>query len=69
MTYYGQTERHLDVRADELISTTPSMGKRVNNKSGHLCSFDDLTVLSYGSQMFKRLIKEFLLVTIIEQLS
>ena len=50
------------------------MGKRVNNNkkssfkdhcllSGHVCSFEDFTVLNYESHKFKRLIKESLLVT------
>ena len=57
ITYYGQTECHLKVRAGEHISMSPLMGKRVINKkssvkdhcllSGHACSFDDFTVLNY----------------------
>ena len=31
ITYYGETERHLKVRAGEHISTSPLTGKRVNN--------------------------------------
>ena len=49
-------------------------GKRFNKKkkssvkvhcllSGHVCSFDDFTVLNYDSLKFKRSIKESLLVT------
>ena len=74
ITYYGETEHHLKVRAGEHISTSPLTGKRVNNNkkssvkdhcllSGHVCSFDDFTVLNYESHKFKRLIKESLLVT------
>ena len=74
MTYYGETERHLKVRAGEHISTSPLTGKRVNNNkkpsgkdhcllSGHVCSFDDFTVLNYEPHKFKRLTKESLLVT------
>ena len=74
ITYYGETERHLKVRASEHISTCPLTGKRVmkNKKSsvkdhcllsGHVCSFDDFTVLNYESHKFRRLIKESLLVT------
>ena len=74
ITYYGETEHHLKVRAGEHISTSPLMGKRVHNNrkssikdhcllSGHVCSFDDFTILNYESHKFKRLIKEFLLVT------
>ena len=32
ITYYGETERHLKVRAGERISTCPLTGKRVINK-------------------------------------
>ena len=74
ITYYGETERHLKVRAGKRISTSPLTGKRVHNNkkssvkdhcllSGHVCSFDNFTVLNYESHKFKRLIKESLLVT------
>ena len=74
VTYYGKTERHLKFRDGEHISTSPLTGKRVNNNkkssvkdycllSGHVCSFEDFTVLNYESHTFKRLIKESLLVT------
>ena len=57
-----------------IISTSPLTGKRVNNNkkssvkdhcllSGHVCSFEDFSVLNYESHKFKRLIKESLLVT------
>ena len=50
------------------------MEKSVNNNkkssvkdycllSGHVCLFEDFTVLNYESRTFKRLIKESLLVT------
>ena len=69
ITYYGETERHLKVRAFEHISTSPLTVKRVNNSkkysvkdhcllSDHVCSFEDFTVLNYESHKFKRLIKE-----------
>ena len=72
--YYGKTELYLKGRAGEHISTSPLMGKRVHDNkksfikdhcllSGHVCSFDDSTVLNYESHKFKRLIKESLLVT------
>ena len=78
ITYYGETERHLKVRAGEHISTSPLAGKRFHNNknssvkdhcllSGHVCSFGDFTVLGYESHKFKHLIKESLLITIIEQ--
>ena len=52
----------------------PLTGKSVNNNkkssvkdscllSGHVCSFEDFTVLNYDSHKFKRLIKESLFVT------
>ena len=74
ITYYGETEHHLKVRAGEHISAPPLTRKRVNNNkkssvkdhcllSGHVCSFEDFSVLNYESHKFKRLIKESLLVT------
>ena len=56
------------------LGTSPLTGKRVNNNkksfvkdhcllSGHVCSFEDVTVLNYESHKFKQLIKESLLVT------
>ena len=74
ITYYDKTECHLKVRTGEHISTSPLTGKRVNkNKkssvkdhcllSGHMCLFEDFTVLNYEPHKFKRLIKESLLVT------
>ena len=73
ITYYGETERYLKVRVGEHKSTSPLTGKRVNNNkksyvkdhrllSGHVCSFEDLTVLNYEPHKFKRLIKEVKLV-------
>ena len=71
ITCYDETERHLKVRAGEDISKTEKRGN--NNKkssvkdhcllSGHVCPFDDFTVLNYESHKFKRFIKESLLVT------
>ena len=66
ITYYGETERHLKVRAGEHIKYV-SVNKKSSVKdhcllSGHACSFEDFTVLSYESHRFKRLIKESLLV-------
>ena len=74
ITYYGETECHLKVRAGGHISTSPLMGKRVNNNkkssvkdhcllSGHVCLFDDFTMLSFESHKFNCLIKEFILLT------
>ena len=74
VTYYGETECHLQVRASEHISTSPLTGKRVNNNKkssvkdrcflpGHVCLIEDFTILNYESHKFKWLIKEFLLVS------
>ena len=59
ITYYDKTEHYLRVRAGEHISTSSLTGKRANNKkssvkdhyllSGHMCSFDDFTILSHTS--------------------
>ena len=72
ITYYGETERQIKVRAGEHISMSPLTGKRVNNNtessvkdhclfSGHVCSFDDFTVLNHESHKFKRLLKNLYL--------
>ena len=74
VTYYDKTERHLKVRAGEHIRTFPLTKKSVSNNkkssvkdhcllSGHVCSFEDFTVLNYEQHKSKRLIKESLLVT------
>ena len=74
VTYYGETERHLKVRAGKHISTSSLMRKRVNNNKkssvkdrcflpGHVCLIEDFTVLNYESHKLKWLIKEPLLVS------
>ena len=74
ITYYSETDRHPKVIAGEHISMSSLTGKRANNNkrssvkdhcllSGHVCSFEDFTVLNYESHKFKWLIKESLLVT------
>ena len=74
ITCYGKTECHLKVRAGEHISMSPLTRKRVNNNkkssvkdhcllSGHVCLFDDFTMLSFVSHKFNCLIKEFILLT------
>ena len=72
INYYCKTELHHKVRAGEQISTSPLMGKRVNNNnknlllqitnllSGHKCSFDDFIILNYEPH---KNLKESLLVT------
>ena len=74
ITYYVEAECRLKVRAGEFISTSPLTGNRLNNNkkssvkghcllSGHVCPFDDFTVLNHESHKIKRLIKESLLIT------
>ena len=74
ITYYGKTERHLNVRPSEHLSLSALTGKRVNNdrKSAvkdyyllynHVGSFEDYSTLTYKSNPFKLLIKKSLLVS------
>ena len=74
VTYYGETERHLKVRAGWHKSMSALTGKgsiKAKNLplkitaffSGHVCSFDGFTVLNYEAQKFKCLVKESLLFT------
>ena len=58
ITYYGESERHLKVKAGEHISMSPLTGKRINNNKkssvkdiyiyidNYICSFGDFTVLN-----------------------
>ena len=57
ITYCGKTEHHLKVRTSDHTSMSSLTRKRVNNNkkytfkdhcflSGHVCSFDDFTVLN-----------------------
>ena len=74
ITYYGETEPHLNVRSGEHLSLSALTGKRVNNNKklavkdhclffDHVGSFEDLSILTYESNSFKLLIKEALLVS------
>ena len=74
ITYYGETERHLNVRSGEHLSLSALTGKRVNNNKksavkdhclffNHVGSFEDFSILTYESNPFKLLIKEALLVS------
>ena len=74
ITYYGETERHLNVRSGEHLSLSALIGKRVNNNKkltikdhclflNHVGSFEDFSILTYKSNPFKLLIKEALLVS------
>ena len=69
VTYYGETERHLKVRAGEHLSISALTNKRVNNNKSsavkdhcifynHEGDFPDFSVLSYESNKFKLLIKD-----------
>ena len=72
ITNYGDTERHLKVRAGEHIDVSTLTEKRINNNKksavknpcllpGHV--FNNFTLLNYEQLKFKRLIKKSLLVT------
>ena len=74
ITYYRETERHLNVRSREHLSLSALTGKRVNNNKksavkdhcsffNHVGSFEDFSILTYESNPFKLLIKEALLVS------
>ena len=74
ITYYGETERPLNVRSGEHLSLSALTGKRVNNNKksvvrdhclffNHVVSFEDFPILTYESNPFKLLIKETLLVS------
>ena len=72
ITYYGKTERHLNVRSGEHLSLLTLTGKRVNNNKksavkdhllffNHAGSFEDFSILTYEPNSYKLLIKEALL--------
>ena len=74
ITYYGETERYLNVWSGEHLSLSALTGKRFNNNKkstvkdqclffNHLGSFEDFSILTYESNPFKLLIKEALLVS------
>ena len=74
VTYYGETERHLKIRAGEHLSISALTNKRVNNNKrsaikdhcifhNHDGEFNDFVALAYDANKFKLLIKEALLVS------
>ena len=74
VTYYGETERDLNVRSGQHLSLSALAAKRVNNNKksavkdhclffNHAGSFEDFSILTYESNPFKLLIKEALLVS------
>ena len=74
ITYYGETERHLNVRSGEHLGLPALTGKHVNNNKksaakdhclffNHVGLFEDFSILTYESNPFKLLIKEALLVS------
>ena len=74
ITYYGETERHLNVRSGEHLSLSALTGKHVNNNKksavkdhclffNQVGSFEDFSILTYESNPFKLLIKKSLLVS------
>ena len=74
ITYYGETEHHLNVRSREHLSLSALTGKRVNNNKksavknhclffNHVGSFEGFSILTYESNPSKLLTKEALLVS------
>ena len=74
ITYYGETERHLNVRFGEHLNLSALTGKRVNNNKisaakdhclffNHVGSLEDFSILTNESNLFQLLIKEALLVS------
>ena len=74
VTYYSETERHLNVRSGEHLSLSALTGKRDHNNKkltvkdhclffNHVGLFDDSSILTYESNPFKLLIKEVLLLS------
>ena len=72
-TYYGETKRHLFVRASEHLGITPLTQKRVKNPKksaiidhilleGHNATYDDFSILTTESNEFKLHLKESLLI-------
>ena len=72
-TYYGETDRHLKVRAGEHIGTSPLTSKKVKPSSessirdhllfcNHTPSFEDFTILTHGANKFLLVIRESLLI-------
>ena len=73
-TYYGQTQRHVFVRASEHLGITPLTGKFVKKlkKSaifdqifvdGHKASFGNFAIFLKESNAFKLQLKGFLLIS------
>ena len=73
-TYYGQTERHIFVRASEHLVITPLIGKFVKTPTksaifeymlldGHKASFDNFPILLKENNAFKLQLKESLLIS------
>ena len=74
VTYFGNTGRHLKVRASEHLNFTAVTGKRVTNLkpsaisdhfllTGHHGDYDNFKILSHDANGFKLLIKESILIS------
>ena len=74
ITYYNESERHLNAKSGEHFSLSALTGKRVNNNKksavkdhylffNHVGSFEVFSILTCESNPFKLLIKESLLVS------
>ena len=73
-TYYGQTQRHVFVRASERLGITPLTGKFVKTSKKfaifdhmlsdcHKTSFNDFSILLKESNPFQLQLKESLLIS------
>ena len=72
VTYYGKTERHLNVRSSELIGISHLTGKRVEWKPpavldhlllhNHESGFNEFTILCPDNNGFRLLLKESILI-------
>ena len=73
VTYYGKTERHLNVRSSEHIGISHLTGKRVECKPfavldhhllhNHDSYFNDFTILCQDNNGFRLLLKESILIS------
>ena len=73
VSYYGKTDRHLQVRACEHLGITPLTGKRVSQPrrsavsdhlliSNHICDFENFSILTSEQNSFRLLLKESILI-------
>ena len=73
VTYYGKTERHLNVRSSEHIGISHITGKMVECKTSavsdhvllhnHDTDFNEFTILCRDNDVFRHLIQETILIS------